>query len=378
MKNTDTSINDTILNLDGRHYIETLYLQTNLHEHIESVLPNNMKHDIVLNELYNDKLAHGEFIGTSNSREWYRFENYRIGVITDYDKAINCNWYTVLIQYEQSHLWTLKDGLEGLELPLTTDRKLYKIQRADATLIYKSDVDYLNGYGIISKYRKQHTIDKSGVIETKYLGTRTSGNMVRWYNKTNELKATENYKKIELLSKYFGDIENLYTIELEMNRDYLFRTMAIDTLEDINKVKKAYKNIVGGMRIYELNSENEALIKNNNRKRIEAFRFTEWVDYERVEKTVYKPSKEYLADRMAKSTNRYMESMKVPNEERNKVGLSIVNLYLEKMAIGGDCDLVIDFEESTLTAELREMKEKHERLRTPNDLLIVEATKAFN
>ena len=379
MNNSKTILQDELLTFaDSRHYIETLYLQTNLHSHIKGELSNDKKHLIALNQFYDDKLVYGEYIGNSSNRNWYRFDNYRVGVITDYDKAIKSNWYTVLIQYEQSHMWTLKGDLKGLDLPLTTDRSLYKIQRADTTLIYKSDIDYLNGYGIISKYRKQHTIDKNGVIETKYLGTRSGGNMVRWYNKTNELKQTENYKKIELLSKYFGDIENLYTIELEMSRDYLVRTMNIDTLEDIEKLKEAYKNIIGGMRVYELSIKNEELLKGRHSDRITAKRFSEWVEYERVEKKRYKPSKEYLTDRMASSTKKYLESMGIEKEDCNKVALSIANNYITKMGMGGADDLVISYEPSMLSDEIEEMKEKHERLRDcGNDLLIFEAQKAF-
>ena len=379
MINSTTIINDELLTFaDSVHYIETLYLQTNLHSHIEGELPNDKKHKIALDKLFDDVLFNAEYVGTSKGREWYRADNYRIGVITDYDKAIKSNWYTCLIQYEQHHMWACMADIDLLELPLANDKSLYKIQRADATLIYKSDIDYLNGYGVISKYRKQHTIDKSGVIETKYLGTRSSGNMVRWYNKTNELKQTENYKKIELLSRYFGDIENLFTIELEMNREYLFRTMNIDTLKDLSRVKDAYKNIVGSMRVYELNTENELNLKNNNSSRIEGFRFAEWVEYKRIAKKSYKPSKSYLVDRMKKSSLRYIESMKVKNEDINKELLSIVNELIGALDLtNGKEDMIISYEPTMLSEELKEMREKHERVRGVNDLLIVESNKAM-
>jgi len=378
MTNSKPIIKDELLILaDSVHYIETLFLQTNLHSHIKGELSNDKKHQIGLSELYDSILSGADYMGSAKGREWYRTKNYRIGVITDYDKAIKSNWYTVLIQYSQEHMFSARADINKIELPLTADKSLYKIQRADATLIYKSDIDYLNGYGVISRFRKQHTIDKCGVIETKYFGSRSGGNMVRWYNKTNELKQTENYKKIELLSAYFGDIENLYTIELEMNREFLLRTMNIDTLEDVAKVKEAYKNIIGAMRIYELNSTNEKLLNSNNRSRIKAFKFSEWLDYKRREKKRYKPSKAYLVDRMKKSSFKYIESMGVKDEDINKELLTIVNDYLREIDIGGSDDLVISYEPTTLTEEIKSMREKHERVRGVNDLLIVESNKAM-
>ena len=381
---------DTILNFtDSVHYIETLYIQTNLYSHVAGELSNDKKHKIAMDKLYDEVLSKAEFLGHSNTRDWYRTDNYKIGVITDYDKAMQCNWYSCVIQYFQHHMWECMADINKLELPLTSNRELYNIQRADATLIYKSDIDYLNGYGIISKYRKQHTIEKSGVIETKYLGSRpskkkgnkpksSSGNMVRWYNKTNELKDTENYKKIELLSKTFGDIEDLYTIELEMNREFLLRTMNIDSLNDFNKLKLAYKNIIGTMRVYKLTDENRKHIADNHRNRVTACRFAEWVEYERVVKKKYEPSVKYLIDRMAKSSNRYLDT--IPNmDDRKKESLKVINLLMERVVISdGLSDMVVTYEPSELGLEIEYMDDKIESYRGFNDLLQVEAQRAFS
>ena len=380
MNNSKTIINDTILKFtESVNYIETLYLQTHLHEHVKGDLPPNQKHSIALSKLYDSVLSTAEYVGFSNTRDWYKTDNYRIGVISDYDKAKSCNWFSCVIQYEQHHMWHCMADINTLDLPLTHDKSLYHIQRADATLIYKSDTDYLNGYGVISKYRKQHTIDKNGVIETKYLGTRSSGNMVRWYNKTNELKQTENYKKIDLLSQRFGDIENLYTLELEMNREYLFRSMNIDTLNDFYKLKQAYKNIIGTMRIYELTDSNIMNLEGNHRDRIEGYRFTNWADYKRVVKKKYKPSKSYLVDRMKRSAFKYIESMKIKEKKHiNKELLAIANDLLKSLDIdNGMSDMVISYEPSMLSESIEDMNKKHEKLRDGNDLLIVESYRAF-
>ena len=369
---SNSSSNDTLLTFEkSRHYIETLYLQTNLHDHYNNMfvvnndISDNVKHSIMLGWLYDNVLSKGEFIGTSTGRDWYRLDNYKIGVIVDYDEAKKSNWYTVLIQYFQSHMWTLQSDLKGLDLPLSGDSSLYNIQRADVALVYQSDTDYLTEYGVISKFREFDQRGKGSVVETKYLGGRKSGNMVRWYNKSIEMEAKEDYTKIDLFAKYFGNVKNLYTLELEMKRKYLKGTMGIDTLEDISKLKDAYDNIVGGMRVYKDTEENRRMRKQGNGKRIEALRFAEFKDYERLQQKSYEPSSEYLVDKMFKSATKYADAMKLTGEERKVKLLAIVNSLVNRLELNEGKIMNIDFEyDTTLFAdELEEMNRKIERLR---------------
>lgn len=367
---TDNSLKITL----SKKYIETLYLATNLHEHIEGNDTEYNKHLIALNKFYNFIPSLDCYLGLSGGREWYQLDNYRIGIIVDYDLAIRANWYTCVIQYSQSHMFTLSSNLEDIDLPFSDDITKYHINRADVTHIYKSPVDYLNGYGIISRYRKVTTIEENRRVETKYLGSRNSGNMVRWYNKTKELKSKEDYKKINLIHNYFGGIDDLYTIELELRRDYLKRNN-IDTLQDLKKVYALYKDNIGSMRIYKDTEVNKRHIELKNYDRIVTLKIAEYVKYDRPKTDKKAPSRKYFIERFERSFKRFSnssydmgfsEKMSLINALGNIVfdrELKEVEFYIE------DC------EEITAT---NEMYQKITLLRdNQSDDLEIEAKRAF-
>ena len=305
MNYSNTIITDDNLQITlSKKYIETLYLSTNLYEHIEGNDTAYNKHQIALNKFYNSIPSLDCYLGLSGGREWYQMTNYRIGILVDFDLAIKANWYTCIIQYSQSHMFSLPSTLKGLDLPFSDDITKYHINRADVTHIYKSPVDYLNGYGIISRYRKVTTIEDNRKIETKYLGSRNSGNMVRWYNKTKELKSKEDYKKINLLHNYFNGIDDLYTIELELRRDYLKRNN-IDTLQDLKKVYALYSDNIGSMRIYKDTEVNKRHIELKNYERIATLKVAEYIKYNRPKAKKKAPSEKYFIERFAKSFKRF-------------------------------------------------------------------------
>ena len=252
-----------------------------------------------------------------NGYYWYKMPNYRIGIM-GYERAKRSNQFNCIIQYEQSYMFTLDKELNNIELPLGGTRKDYHIKRIDITKIFKSEIDYTIGYNYISPYRNIGGYNRSD--NTVYLGNRKNGNVFRMYPKTIELKETENYKKIELLSSYFGDIEELYTFELELHRKYLKGTLAIETLADLEKVYKAYNNIVGSIRIYEDNDHNKSLLKRNKRERIKAVRITEFEKYERVKKKRYRTSKKYAIDKILNTYTKYSDSVEQFRKEPLTLG----------------------------------------------------------
>ena len=194
------------------------------------------------------------------------------------------------------------------------------------------------------------------------------------YPKTKELNDTENYKKIDLLSKYFGDIEDLYTFELELHRSYLKGTLGIETLYDLDKVYQAYSNIVGKIRIYEDTDHNKSLISRNKRERIKAFLITEFKEYERVSKKKYKPSVDYMVDRTIKTFNKYEKSLEEPLTFANK--LSIADRILS--GLFGDKDIILEIEESDYILENNILKDKIKLLRdNQDDELFKESNQAF-
>ena len=268
----------------------------------------------MLGYIHDTLLVHAEYIGEASGRMWYRLPNYRLGIM-DFKKAKKANQFNIEIQYEQAHMFTLEPSLKGLDLPFDGTLEQYHIRRVDITQIVKTEHDYLTNHNFISPYRAMDRFSRNGVTETVYLGHRKSGNVFRMYNKTIELMTDNkdhpiNYKKIELLSKYFGDIENLYTFELELHRKYLKPTFGIDTLADLEKVYGAYHEIVGKIRIYEENDENKKLVKGKHHNRIkDLYSFTDYEEFERVNKKKYKPSKYYAIDKAVKAIKGYESSM---------------------------------------------------------------------
>jgi len=402
------------------NYIETLYLYANLEDFItkdshaldwligeinqktnkritfKDVEPlySEEKYSHMLSYVYDTLLHSARYLGDASGRSWYEFDNYRIGIM-DYKKAKIANQFNVEIQYEQHHMFTLDSSLKGLDLPFGGTHDQYHIKRIDICKIFKSPIDYTIGHNYLSPYRNVNGHNRKD--NSVYLGNRRNGNVFRMYPKTIELRETENYKKMELLSSYFGDIEDLYTFELELHRSQLKGTLGIDTLGDLDKVYKAYKNIVGKIRIYKDTDKNKKLVKQGNRSRIEGLMITDYIDYERVLKKRYKTSKEYAMSRQEKTFNRYIESMGITEEKAiNKLKLEFaINIASNdkqdvKIEFEDRKELTIDkvpfkidgmtfYKDSDFVNELgySEMKEKHERMRDGNDKLQSEAINAF-
>ena len=371
------------------NYIETLYLYANLEEFLTykstafdhllgdespdgsvvtpSVIDdiyNREKYSMMMDYLYDTLLHSADYLGESHGRMWYKLPNYRLGIM-DYSKAKNSNQFNVEIQYSQSHMFSLESNLKGLDLPFGDELNKYHIRRVDISQIVKTPNDYLTNKKYISPYRVEDRITKNGKVETVYLGHRKNGNVFRMYNKTVELM-TDNkdhpidYNKIELFSKYFGDIEDLYTFELELHRKYIKKTFGIDTLEDLEKVYKVYNEIVGKIGIYDDSDKNRRLVKNNHRDRVSCSYFTEYKEYKRTTQKRYKPSKYYAIDKAVNAVESYSTAIGNLTEAER---ISIIDEISYKL-LGKDVDIHIG------SSEYDEMKEKHERIRSAqtNDL----------
>ncbi len=350
------------------NYIETLYLYCDLEsfaedkEHHPTFAYFNMK-----KYLESTLLVTAKHIGIAEGREWYQLSNYRIGIM-DYDKAKIVNQHNCTIQYEQHHMFTLDKDLNGLDLPFEGSLSDYHIKRIDITKIAKLKEDYTTNYGYMSPYRGMRK-----EYGTVYLGHRKNGNVFRMYDKTKELLVNTkekpiNYKKISLLSEYFGDIEDLYTFELELHRKYLKGSLGIETLADLSKVYAANHNIVSQIRFYKDNDRNRRLIKNDHQDRVSCRVLTDFEEYERVQKKRYAPSFNYLINKMKKEALRYVDSMEL--ERNNDNLMPIINALTSELIDHDNKDMVITFEDTHLSHEMDEMSTKHKLMRDnqSNDL----------
>ena len=362
---------DKIITEKELNYIETLYIYANLQDFVTEInfpcidygvpledIQSGIVYRHVLSYYYDTLLSAGEYIGEANGRMWYKFDNYRLGIM-EHDKAKIANQFNVEIQYTQSHMFSLGSKLEGLELPFDGTLDQYHIKRIDISQIVKTPIDYLTNHDFISSYRAMDRFSKNGKTETVYLGHRKNGNVFRMYNKTIELKANTidhpiDYKKIELFSKYFGDIENLYTFELELHRKYLRPTFGIDTLADLEKVYKAYSEIVGKIKIYKDTDLNRKMIANKHHDRIEEFFvFTEYREFKRINKKKYKPSKNYAVDKAVNAIESYSEAMGSLTEAEKLLILDEIGFRL----VGRDIDIHIG------SSDYEEMQQEHEGIR---------------
>jgi hypothetical protein len=384
------------------NYIETLYLYANLEQFITKdshaldwlIGENNQKtnkritfkdvESLYAGEKYthmltyvHDTLLHdAKYLGDSHGRSWYELDNYKLGIM-DYDKSKKANQFNVEIQYFQSHMFTLDPSLKGLELPFDGTLDHYHIKRIDVSQIVKTPNDYLTNHKFISPYRKEHRETKSELTETVYLGHRKNGNVFRMYNKTVELNVDTkdkpmNYSKIELFRSYFGDIDNLFTFELEMHRRHMKPTFGIDTLKDLKKVYQAYHEIVGKIKIYEDNDQNKKHVKNKDHDRVKFLQFTEYKEFARLTKKRYEPNKYHLVKRAEDMYNRFEASLK------GDISMADKYFIADEFAtaiLGKQWNYEVTATEDT--NEYNEMMEKHEKLRDGNDQLQSDANDAF-
>jgi hypothetical protein len=359
-----------IITQKEKNYIETLYLNINVSDAFVDDAGSRVSHYIGMEYINDMLLPLGVSLGFADGRIWYQFPNYRMGLM-DYDKSKISNQYTCVIQYEQSHMWSLDKNLTSLDLPFIADRKHYHIKRIDITKIAKLSEDYTENYGYISPYRGMR--NEYGTV---YLGHRKNGNVFRIYNKTRELLETGNFKKIELLSSYFGDIENLYTFELELHRKMLVSSLGVDTLADLPSLYSASANIISQIKFYKNNDKNKKLLRENNRSRIFCRVLTDFISYERVERKEYKTSFDYAVSQMVKIADTYVDSMDVFGD--NELYMSFANAFLRKRVSQANKDLVITFEDTVLSNEIDEMRAKHENMRVnQSNELELEAKRIF-
>ncbi len=350
-----------IITQKEKNYIETLYLNFNL----ENVSDNDIDHPTlkyynILSYMADTMFPNAVFLGISKGRNWYQFPNYKLGIM-DYDTAKNAKQFNCVIQYFQHHLFTLDKNLNGLDLPFDVPLKHYHIKRIDITKIAKHDEDYLTNYGFISPYRREDRVNG-----TVYLGHRDNGNVFRMYNKTIELRSDTkkhpiNYKKIDLLSAYFGDIENLWTYELELSRSFLKSSLGIETLAQLPLIYEANQNIVSKIRFYKNSDRNKKLIRDSHRHRIPCRVLTDFVEFERIQKKKYVTSEEYAIDRSIKVFDTYLDSMGL--DRTNDAYMKLFNRAIAKRVDYNNKNIAITFEDTHLSNEIDQMTAKYNLLR---------------
>jgi len=289
------------------NYVDTLYLYHNFGDYSE--------YTSTVSYFLEQMCSNADSLGMGGGYSWYKFENYRIGIM-EYDQARKSNTYDCVIQYNSLYLMQL-DSIHDLHLPFGGSPSDYPVKRIDLTKICHDN--YLE-YEVISNYKTKHIIEGAkGKVETVYLGKRSSGNVFRYYNKTLELNVKKDYEKIELLSSVFGSIENLYTYELEMGRSFLRNRLDVDTLADYDKIVQAYHKIVGTIKFFVKNDKNIKNFKNNHYDDICTYQVAEFKEYAFKQQRKYKPSFDYLIDGIKKQVESFYKRSNAVKEDYIKV-----------------------------------------------------------
>lgn len=269
----------------------------------------------VLNNLLNTPHV---TLGDANGRQWIELDYCRIGVM-DWDKANRSNNYSYLIQYDWDYLYnaTVDKDVEliDLQLPLGGRKEDYKVNRIDFSI---TKFDTPIAPFAITPFRSRAVFEKGGEIETVYFGKRSNGVVYRVYDKTKEMKAKENYKKMDYLSSYFGSIEQLTVFELEMHRKYFINKIEdfTDNLNGLPQLYAIYALIVGDIRHFYPTEINLNRFQNNNYDDIEyeynIANFLSELSMVVTKKSniVNPPSMEYLLRSIEKKIRNYSKSRK--------------------------------------------------------------------
>ena len=358
-----------------KNYVDLLYLSCNLQDHwCHDDLPGYLRYDYQRHFFEVTYLFGVPSVGVAKGYEWYKLPNFRVGFM-EYDKAKRSNQPNCVIQFEHDHIFGLGQDLDGLDLPFLSDRSKYMIKRIDVTKTARLDTDYTVNHGYISPFRDD-PLNPTRFGNTVYLGSRENGNLFRMYPKTKELIDTQNFEKIARYSAEFGTIEDLYTFEHELRRNYLKESLGIDTLADLGRVWIASQSIVSQIRIFPITDWNIKQITNRHHKRVKAMTLTPIVEFDRPTKKKYPRSYKAMVRRMRGTLDAYLSTKE--GQEWLGVGNSILLMYdlFDDLLEGKD--LTVWIEDSTMKQELDKMREKHEAMRDgQTNELDQEAKRAF-
>jgi len=212
-----------------------------------------------------------KMLGKSRNYFWYDFDdNFRIGLSADSDVTIKSNNFFVTIQFNSSYLFGKSFDDIYKNLPFKKSILNWDISRIDLNfvidIVEKPEFNLLQKLVLSHIFRRTNTIgNTNGIIETRYLGTRKNGFMLRIYNKSKELNDVSSFKVFSY-EEYFENINNLITFEIEIHRKHL-KSKNISTLFNSNNFIFLYNYflfVLRDLRFFENTSKNIIYIKNEN------------------------------------------------------------------------------------------------------------------
>lgn len=236
-----------------------------------------------------------------DGRQFYDFGFARVGWL-DWEICQKSKNYPFVVEYNFEYLYQTdlinSIGLKDLLLPFENDFKTYLIKRLDYNYTFKSPYkDILQSIFISPHFHKINNWSDGNLnIETVNLGKRSTGKTFRIYNKSKELSDKKNHIKNDMMKQKFGDLTNLYSLEVELHRKYIISRTGINgDLNDFDYILDLAKTLLASIRYCKNTPRNIALIRSKHYDRIKfiyLLDFIQNIEFLKVKK--YDKSKDNL------------------------------------------------------------------------------------
>jgi hypothetical protein len=257
-----------------------------------------------------------------DGRDYYDFGYARVGVL-DWEICERSNNYPFRIEYNFEYLYQtdLLSNWQQIKLPFSNNYDMYLVNRLDYNCtIQTMNHDILQSIFVSKHFRKGSDYYGSDrVTETVNLGLRKTGKTFRFYNKSKELSDKKNFIKNDMMKQKFGNLDNLYTFEIELHRKYIIqRTSSQGRLSDFDFIIDLAKHLLGSIKYCENTESNLRLIRSKNYDKIDFQYLDEYVsNIEFVEVKKYEKSKLNMlvaVDNILEQFNEYDGEVLTPYE----------------------------------------------------------------
>jgi len=266
---------------------------------------------------YDDYVTSGKFspLGVTNGYHWFinNTNGDRVGVCEQI-QADKMNSYPVVYQYSKKNCHSMTFDTYSNNISLNK----CSVKRIDVAITFYRP-DYIIYDTVISPFKSSAVFrGAENEIETIYLGKRSNGKIVRHYNKSLELKATENYTDMDYYNGIFGHIDNLYTIECEITRKHIMKKFGDVTYSSISNLISYCLDTISLCVFFPSTDDNMDSYKSNHYSQIagKISHYSEEVSYI----STHVPFKNttslsFLYDRTTRMLDNYVKNVSLPNDE---------------------------------------------------------------
>jgi len=332
---------------------------------------------------YDDYVLSGKFspIGVSSGYHWFinNSNGDRVGICEQL-QADKMNSYPVVYQYSKKNCHSMTFDTYSNHISLNK----CMIKRLDVAITFKKD-DYKIFDTTISPFKSSAVFKgERNEIETIYLGKRSSGKLVRHYNKSLELKVTDNYADIDYYNSIFDSVDDLFTIECEITRQHIMKKFGNVTYSSISNLISYCLDTISLCIFFPPTDKNLQAYKDKNFSYIKGkiSHYSEEVSYiSTYAPTNKSPSLSVLYDRTSRILNNYVKNVSLPDEELDMFYINYFSSLITRLSHDTLLSsFEFDFMETKESISLKEdflLKVNHIRS-GQTDCLYKEASKAFN